>query len=234
MAFVPEPTGANLSRRLFGVAGAGWVLDGVLGVRLAQAEGAVGHREDAKRISPEARKTHGGDDGMTERTADIVAIGQVMATYCRGVDRLDTGLLEKVFWPESYDDHGTFEGGRSEFLEWVVPSMRHYSATNFMIGQSHCEFRGNRAAVETLFSARGWGLGGNPEQFSMLCGRYADLFEKRGGEWRILHRTVIYDGAMTGTAMPLAFPHQSGSRDREDQSYHIFEKGPVTGQRSVE
>lgn len=161
---------------------------------------------------------------MSGRSDDMLAIGQVMARYCRGVDRLDADILASAFWPDSYDDHGVFQGGRAEFLEWVIPAMRNqYSLTNFMLGQSHIEFRGDRAAVETHFTGRGWGLGGNASLCGMLCGRYADLFEKRGEEWRILRRTVIYDGAMTGEAMPLNFRHVAGARSQEDRSYRIFD-----------
>jgi SnoaL-like domain len=161
---------------------------------------------------------------MSDHTHDMLAIGQVLARYCRGVDRLDAELLTNVFWPESYDDHGMFQGGRSEFVDWVIPAMRdQYSLTNFMLGQSYFEFRGDRAAVETHFSGRGWGFGGSPELFGSLCGRYADLFEKRGGEWRILRRTVIYDGYMAAEAVPQTFRRVEGMRSHEDRSYHIFD-----------
>ena len=32
-----------------------------------------------------------------------------------------------------------------------------------------------------------------PARETFLCGRYADRFERRGGEWRVAARTVIYD-----------------------------------------
>ena len=166
---------------------------------------------------------------MPQRTDDMLAIGQVLARYCRGIDRLDAEILSGVFWPDSHDDHGIFQGGRAEFIEWVIPVMRNqYSLTNFMLGQSYFEFDGEQAAVETHFSGRGWGFGGNPEVFGSLCGRYADLFETRDGEWRILRRTVIYDGAMAAQAVPQEYRRVEGLRTREDRSYHIFDDAKAT------
>ena len=54
--------------------------------------------------------------------------------------------------------------------------------------------RDYRAEVETYFLAlqRGAGPDGVERQV-MLAGRYCDLFEKRGSEWRVARRTVVYD-----------------------------------------
>ena len=161
---------------------------------------------------------------MAERWQDMLAIGQILARYCRGIDRLDAELLASTFWPDSFDSHGLFEGGREGFIAWVIPAMQnHYALTQYSLGQSYYEFRDDQAAVETHFTGKGWGLGGQRDLFGMLCGRYADLFEKRAGEWRILRRTVIYDGSATCQSTDLGFNHIAGVRSEDDVSYHIFE-----------
>ena len=38
-----------------------------------------------------------------------------------------------------------------------------------------------------------WALGGGTVRQVMLIGRYCDRFEKRGEEWRVAARTVVYD-----------------------------------------
>ena len=55
--------------------------------------------------------------------------------------------------------------------------------------------------VETYFTAlqRGAGSDGIVRQF-MLVGRYCDVFEKRGEEWRVAKRTVAYDWVEEQTA----------------------------------
>jgi hypothetical protein len=161
---------------------------------------------------------------MAERFEDMMSIGQALARYCRGIDRLDPELIASAYWPDAYDNHGPFQGPRDDFVAWVVPAMRHgHSVTNFSLGQSYFEFRGDQAAVETVFVSRSLGPGEQANSFRILSGRYADLFEKRAGEWRIFRRTVMYDSAAATEATPLNFPHAEGSRSRDDVSYRIFE-----------
>lgn len=125
---------------------------------------------------------------------DREGIRQALYFYCRGVDRCDREALSRAYWPEAIDDHGDFVGTVDEFIELImrsVPSMR----THHMVGNVLIEEVGpGQAAVESyyqathrlngqLHTARDW----------TLIGRYLDRFERRGGEWRILHRRVVVD-----------------------------------------
>jgi hypothetical protein len=62
------------------------------------------------------------------------------------------------------------------------------------IGNILIELRGDQAAVESYFQA--WQADrdaqGQPQE-TFLCGRYVDRFERRGLEWRVADRTVVYD-----------------------------------------
>jgi hypothetical protein len=165
-----------------------------------------------------------GDENMVERVADMAAIGQVLARYCRAIDRLDAALLESVYWRDARDDHGPFQGNREEFVEWAMREMRaRHSVTAHALNQSYFEFRDDQAAVETHYVVRSWGSGDQASIFRILSGRYLDLMEKRDGEWRILERTTMYDSAGTSPAMPLDFQHIEGSRSRDDPSYRLFD-----------
>src|SRR6266446_2716225 len=83
-----------------------------------------------------------GEIRMTIRTGDMLAIGQVMARYCRGIDRLDAELVAGVYWPEGYDDHGPFKGSGDEFTAWIIPAMAAlWTVSSHVLGQSHFEFR---------------------------------------------------------------------------------------------
>jgi SnoaL-like domain len=168
---------------------------------------------------------------MIARTDDIIAIQQVLARYCCGIDRLDADLIRGVYWPEATDDHGPFVGGREDFIEWVMREMAaRHSVTGHALNQSHFEFRDNRAAVETHFGVRSFPRGVEPPQFRVLSGRYLDVMEKRGEEWRILSRVTIYDSGGNADALPMDnFPHVEGSRTRADPSYAIWDtlNGPL-------
>lgn len=137
-------------------------------------------------------------DAATRQITEILdreAIRDCIYRYCRGVDRGDEACLRSSYWPDATDRHGPYSGSAEGFIDWAKkvwksgPRNIHH-ATNILI-----EFQGEtRAAVETYFLAlqRGTKPDGTTDQV-MLSGRYCDLFEKRGKEWRVLARTVVYD-----------------------------------------
>ncbi len=157
----------------------------------------------------------------SERAQAIIAIGQVVARYCRGVDRLDEAMVASTYWPDSYDDHGPFKGTGPELAKWAVDFLNEqYSTSSHIVGQSLFEFRGEQAGVETQFTA--WNVVRATGRGRIIGGRYADLFERRAGEWKVLHRVVLYDWNMMAEAVPITFPHAPVSRSTEDPSYRIF------------
>jgi hypothetical protein len=134
------------------------------------------------------------DRKLTE-LLDREAIRDCIYRYCRGVDRADEAALRSAYWPDATDRHGAYSGSAEGFIEWAKsvwktgPRNVHH-ATNILIA-----FRSaTQAAVETYFLAfqRGRGPDGVERQF-VIAGRYCDLFEKRGEEWRVAQRTVVYD-----------------------------------------
>ena len=126
---------------------------------------------------------------------DREAIRDCLYRYARGIDRADEAALRSAYWPDAHDCHGAYDGPIEGFIErarkvWAVGARNVHVVRNVLI-----EFRGaDGAAVESYFTAlqRGPSADGTVKQF-MLAGRYCDLFEKRGDEWRIARRTVAYD-----------------------------------------
>jgi len=134
-------------------------------------------------------------DARFQELLDREAIRDCIYRYCRGIDRADEAALVSSYWPDAYDNHGAYAGPVSGFVEmarkvWASGARNVHTVSNILI-----EFRGaDRAAVESYFLAlqRGKGPDGVERQV-MLAGRYCDLFEKRGDEWRVASRTVAYD-----------------------------------------
>lgn len=155
-------------------------------------------------------------------------IRAAMTRYCRGIDRLDEDLIRSAYHRDSYDDHGTYVGDGYAFAADVVPKMREvFEATSHFIGNSHVEFDGDAAAVETYFIAYHV-LRGQGRRMMTFAGRYADRFERRDGEWKIASRTVILDwdevrdmGETNPPEMRSAFT--VGRRDRDDLVYKLLE-----------
>lgn len=127
--------------------------------------------------------------------ADREEIRDCLFRYSRGIDRADEAALTAAYWPDAYDNHGAYAGPVSGFFDlarsvWASGARNIHHITNILI-----EFQGeDRAAVESYFFAFQRGIGpDNIERQVQLSGRYCDLFERRGEEWRILSRTVVYD-----------------------------------------
>lgn len=135
------------------------------------------------------------DETKLQELLDREAIRDCIHRYCRGIDRADEAALVSSYWPDAHDNHGAFAGSAPEFFAWVRAAWARGPRNIHNVGNIQVEFRGSdAAAVETYFIAlqRGAGPDGVERQV-MLAGRYCDLFEKRGGEWRVMDRTVVYD-----------------------------------------
>jgi hypothetical protein len=156
-----------------------------------------------------------------------------LARLARGEDRRDADLISASYWPDSRTDYGVFAGGFAEYLAWVVPGSDAIVDTQHVLGQSHIELDGVSARVETQVVSYHRVNMGEGERDTCIGGRYLDVMEKRGREWRIVQRTLLYDwyqdwGAATEWSqgvmgMPFSAEHFSG-RAIGDYSETFFRK----------
>jgi SnoaL-like domain len=139
---------------------------------------------------------------MLSELLDREHIRDCIYRYCRGIDRADEVAMRSSYWPDAVDCHGAYSGPVEGFFDWVKVAWKAGPRNVHQVSNILIEFRGARhAVVETYFNAlqRGTGQDGVTRQF-LLAGRYCDLFEKRGGEWRVASRTVVYDWVEPQTA----------------------------------
>ena len=111
----------------------------------------------------------------------------------RGEDRRNAELISASYWPDSTIDHGVFVGSLEEYLAWVVPGSPEIQATQHVLGQSVIELRSDTALVETHVMSYHRLAMGDEHRDTVIGGRYLDRMERRGGEWRIAQRTMLYD-----------------------------------------
>ena len=122
------------------------------------------------------------------------AIRCAIARLARGEDRRDAALIRASYWPNSVTDYGVFKGDFDAYLAWVVPGADAITNTQHHVGQSHIELAGDTARVETqVISYHRIDYGGGDEHDTVIGGRYLDVFTKRGNEWRIASRKMLYD-----------------------------------------
>jgi len=125
---------------------------------------------------------------------DREKIRDCIARLSRGEDRRDAELISGCYWPDASVDHGVFLGTFKEYLAWVVPGSPAVPVTLHTLGQSLIEMKGDQAMVEThVTSYHRIDMGGGQEHDIVIGGRYLDRMELRKQEWRIVHRTMLYD-----------------------------------------
>lgn len=118
-------------------------------------------------------------------------IYEVVARYCRGVDRGDIDLLRSVYHEDATDDHGMFKGRGLDFAEWIVDWEReNIRQCQHFIGNFSCDIQGDKAFTETYCISFSEDMSG---QNATVYNRYIDRFERRNGEWKIADRVVVLD-----------------------------------------
>lgn len=123
---------------------------------------------------------------------DREAIRDCLLRYCRGIDRCDEEALRSAYWEDATDCHGAWNGSAAGFIAQALPRLRQGGRRVHQITNVLIELHGDVAAVESAFLAL-QSTAVQPDRETFLCGRYADRFERRGDEWRVAARTVIYD-----------------------------------------
>ncbi len=125
---------------------------------------------------------------------DKDAIRDCLFRYCRGIDRANESDLRSAYWPDGTDDHGPYKGSAEGFVDWAMATLPHVKNSVHQVNNILIELDGVDAKVETYFSA--YQQQPNTEGVFVdldMKGRYLDQFQKRGDEWRILHRVVVFD-----------------------------------------
>jgi ketosteroid isomerase-like protein len=161
-----------------------------------------------------------------QRVVDEAEIRRVMCDYARGVDRCDWELVRGCYHPDAIDEHGQARSV-DEFIEWMRPQVEQLESTSHVLGNQLVDFDedGDVAWVETYLCVlrRTRPTDELPALDIFGNGRYFDRFERRDGEWRIAHRTVIFRAARADLVENgyehLLPPPGPGRRDREDPTY---------------
>lgn len=160
-----------------------------------------------------------------QKLVDRQEIQDCIMRYCSGVDRFDRAMLLSVYHPDATDDHGTFVGSATDFIDWALAYHSKYQHGHQHYVLNHrCDLDGDTAHTETYWLFNGVNKMGPSN--SIHGGRYLDRFEKRDGKWAIAARKCIIEwgGALGDMAIPnelLAAYAATGvaSRDSNDPSY---------------
>ncbi|MBI1182224.1 MAG: nuclear transport factor 2 family protein [Alphaproteobacteria bacterium] len=128
-------------------------------------------------------------------------IAELSYRYSRACDRLDRELLTSVYWPDGTDDHGAFAGSAPDYVDWVMGLLAGWVAVHHDNGNILIELEGDTAFGEVHWTGYySYEIDGRLHD-QLAVGRYLDRYERRSGEWRILHRTCVSDWSRVEPAL---------------------------------
>lgn len=165
-------------------------------------------------------------DAMMRELADRIALGDLIARYCRGCDRRDFALVRSLYHDDAIDDHGAmFRGGPDDFVAWLPQAMAPWELTIHSVSNSLFAIDGDRAEGEHLVRAWHRTRAPGPQEY-IVDGRYLDRYEKRDGAWKFIHRSLVFDHGeirvVDEEAMRrLGADAAHGRADRDDPSWGL-------------
>jgi SnoaL-like domain len=152
-------------------------------------------------------------------------IRDVLARYCRGIDRVDMELVRACYHPDARDEHGSFDGTVEDYIAWVSRLLAKYDGTTHLLGQSCFDWiDAHSVLVETYGQSHHWSASDEPSLNLTTGFRFVDRFEERGGEWRIAHRVAFADWSRRNppeSRWDIPDNQRRARRDRSDPAYGI-------------
>ncbi|MBO2465777.1 nuclear transport factor 2 family protein [Actinomadura violacea] len=152
--------------------------------------------------------------------ADRQEIHEVVLRYCRGIDRLDFGLVRSAYHPDAVDHHTGFDGTLDEYIAWVEPKLRARRGGTMHIVANHLvELLGDTAISETYGTSVHWGEPADDPRANFTSGvRFVDHMARRDGRWAIAERWAVREWTRSdaGRLMPKEGAGPAGTRDGDD------------------
>jgi SnoaL-like domain len=137
---------------------------------------------------------------------------------------MDLVMAKSAYWEDGTDNHGPFVGNGYDLCAFAYNNRNIYRMMIHHVTNTNIETHGSQARVEIYFICV-IGLK-DPNRDCFLCGRYKDLYEKRGEDWKILRRVAIWDwtqmheSASDWSAMNIALNGvNGGGRYPDDRIY---------------
>lgn len=90
-----------------------------------------------------------------QQLLDRQAISDLIALYCRGLDRVDEATLRSIYHPDAIEDRGAgiFIGPAQEWITWTMTVLPVFATTQHCILNCLIDLEGDVAHGETYFHA---------------------------------------------------------------------------------
>lgn len=127
----------------------------------------------------------------TDRTADRVAIGELLARYSWALADRDWSAWRAVFTDDAHVDYATAGGpvcGIDEAVGWIGSTLDGFEHTLSRGGNTVITFEDDdRAAVRSIYTMT-MKLAGDPPTFIEASGWYDDVVVRTDAGWKISER----------------------------------------------
>ena len=138
---------------------------------------------------------------MSDSEIDVLlakqACFELSCRYNRGLDRLDSKLINSVFHDDGWCEYGFFNGKPAEFIEVAMQMLAEHEANHHMLGQALIDIEGDQAYGEVYFNAYHKVTGDDGFNDLIIAGRYIDRYERRDCVWKIAYRSERNDFSRT-------------------------------------
>jgi len=124
---------------------------------------------------------------------DQLAISALVQRWALARDTGDWEALSATAHPSAAMTTTWFDGAFDDFVEACRQSWGKGSRSQHFLGGTVADIRGERAIAQTRMSINLRSRLDGVEVDAVCLGRFFDRVEKRGGVWRIVKRSVIYE-----------------------------------------
>lgn len=164
-------------------------------------------------------------DPKLQALIDRAEILDVLHQYVHACDRSDQPRVVDVYHPDSFDNHGAYQGDGHTFAKVVCDGNAERETMSHLLGQSTIRVDGDRAGAETYFIATVTRFENGERHLDQMGGRYIDTLERRDGRWKIKDRVCTCEWSVTSRIEKQWHPDGQfvrGSFDRGDPSYRVL------------
>ena len=136
------------------------------------------------------------DVAKVQELLDKQAIHELINAYCNAADRHDHEKMRSLYHPDALDDHGSFFSGLAmEFIDKLPEIQAPMEILHHNVTTVNLALEGDYAEGEIYILAFHKIKTDDGAMDLLIGGRYFDKYEKRNGQWKFLHRSVVADWA---------------------------------------
>lgn len=175
------------------------------------------------------------DQHKLQQLIDRQDISDLVHSYCNAADRQDHDKMRQLYHSDATDDHGAFFNGLAmDFIDQLPQIQQPMLILHHNITTLNIKLDGDYAEGEVYILAFHQIATDDGPMDLLIGGRYFDRYQKRAGEWKFQHRSVVADWANLHPKSQVNIDNpiikgsiigDIGDRDPSYDFYRLFKRG---------